>query len=293
MIKKIWMIVNIGLLSLALGLWTLVSLVKGYLGAVAWNVLMLVMGPLGGVLLGINLISLIICLFRKGSLKIPLLGLAMSLFIGLPMISLMGIKPLAYPARIEDACLTLTIHSPFKTDTLIGWGGDDIGENKPHAVWPSERWAYDIVLSPHDHDSKELEDFGIYGLPIYAPVEGQVVAVYDQEDDILPNTEDFLSFEGNYIYLEVKETGTYLLLNHLLKGSVDLKVGDLVQVGDYLGQVGNSGTTSEPHLHIHHQVEHPNDVVFPTLAQGLPLYFYDHEGQAYMPVRGQVLKGQD
>jgi hypothetical protein len=53
---------------------------------------------------------------------------------------------------------------------------------------------------------------------------------------------------------------------------------------------GNSGNTSEPHIHIHHQRQDPND--FPiNFAEGLPLYFRDHDGPA-MPEGGvEVVEG--
>lgn len=85
-----------------------------------------------------------------------------------------------------------------------------------------------------------------------AALDGVVIAAYDEEADITPGSEDVLSMEGNHVYLKVAETGTYLLLNDLKQHSVTVAVGDKVQAGDLLGLVGNSGSTSEPHLHIHH-----------------------------------------
>ena len=57
-----------------------------------------------------------------------------------------------------------------------------------------------------------------------------------------------------------------------------------VKEGDPIGACGNSGNTSEPHIHIHHQRQDPR--VFPlNLAEGLPLYFRNHGGPA-MPEGG-------
>lgn len=42
-----------------------------------------------------------------------------------------------------------------------------------------------------------------------------------------------------------------VLLAHMMNGSVAVKVGQNVEVGQFLGRVGNSGNSSEPHLHIH------------------------------------------
>ncbi|HJX26864.1 MAG TPA: M23 family metallopeptidase [Thermoanaerobaculia bacterium] len=43
----------------------------------------------------------------------------------------------------------------------------------------------------------------------------------------------------------------YIVLAHLKKGSVKVGTGETVTVGQPIGQIGNSGNTSEPHLHIH------------------------------------------
>ncbi|MGG3801651.1 hypothetical protein [Metabacillus fastidiosus] len=48
-------------------------------------------------------------------------------------------------------------------------------------------------------------------------VSGKVIAAYDEEADIVPGSEEFISMEGNYVYIKIDETGTYLLLNHLKK----------------------------------------------------------------------------
>jgi murein DD-endopeptidase MepM/ murein hydrolase activator NlpD len=45
--------------------------------------------------------------------------------------------------------------------------------------------------------------------------------------------------------------GNTVMLAHLSQGSVVLDVGARVAVGDPIGRVGNTGNTSEPHLHIH------------------------------------------
>jgi murein DD-endopeptidase MepM/ murein hydrolase activator NlpD len=111
---------------------------------------------------------------------------------------------------------------------------------------------------------------------------------YDKESDIEPTTEDFLSMEGNHIYIKIDETGTYLLLNHLKKESALVKAGDHVNEGQSIGRVGNSETTSEPHLHIHHQRQDPTKVINPIFAEGLPLYFRDMEGKA-MPEKGSIV----
>ena len=77
----------------------------------------------------------------------------------------------------------------------------------------------------------------------------------------------------NYIFLQVDNSDSYLILAHLKQGSVLVAAGEHVNAGDILGQVGNSGTTSEPHLHIQLQRENPVEMKFPVCAEGLPIRF--------------------
>ena len=91
---------------------------------------------------------------------------------------------------------------------------------------------------------------------------------------------------GNHVVLSL-DGGTFLVLAHLQRGSVQVKAGDTAREGQVLGRCGNSGHTSEPHIHIHHQRQDP--LKYPVnFAEGLPLYFRDHGGPR-MPEGGLVL----
>jgi 6-phosphogluconolactonase (cycloisomerase 2 family) len=140
-------------------------------------------------------------------------------------------------------------------------------------------------MEPYDTGHAELASYGIWNKEVVAPASGMVVAAYDEEEDILPNTEEFKSAEGNHVYIKMDASGTYLLLNHFKKDSLTVRTGDHVNKGEVVGHVGNSGSTSEPHLHIHHQRQDPTKVAFPIFAEGLPLYFEGTDAQP-MPVKG-------
>ncbi|QTD43400.1 M23 family metallopeptidase [Sporosarcina sp. Te-1] len=193
-----------------------------------------------------------------------------------------------YPIDIEHANPAITVKCPFAEETVVAWGGDTIENNLIHVTWPSERWAYDLVMEPYDTGSKNNEDYGIWNKEVYSPVSGSVIAAYDGEKDIEPGTEEFISLEGNHVYIKIDETDTYLLLNHFKEGSVAVKEGDRVSPGTVLGRIGNSGTTSQPHLHIHHQRQDPTKVLHPILAEGLPLYFEGINGKP-MPEKGDFI----
>lgn len=99
--------------------------------------------------------------------------------------------------------------------------------------------------------------------PVYAPLDGTVVACFDGAPDRMrismvrdliallmfpPKAgSPFPAYGGNYVVL--KCGNVYPLLAHLRCGSVLVKVGDRVRAGDKLGEVGNSGSSIQPHLH--------------------------------------------
>ncbi|OJG76919.1 hypothetical protein RV10_GL003166 [Enterococcus pallens] len=228
---------------------------------------------------------LLLMIFRKKSRNLAMcISLLLSILTISPILVTMNKIAIPYPANVNKTKPALTVAFPFEKDTIVGWGGNNMEENIPHAMWASERWAYDLVMEPYEVGTSELSDYGIYDQTVLSPVEGTVVAAKDSEQDIPAGTEEFITSEGNHVYLKVKETGTYILLNHLKKDSVLVNVGDEVTVGQKLGRIGNSGSTSEPHLHIHHQRQNPNDVPYPVLAEGLPLYF-SIDGKSEMPVK--------
>jgi hypothetical protein len=271
--------------------WGSVLLVKGIAGATAWGLAILVLGPLGALLVLVSMVVLIVAAIRRKFDVQGVILLALSCLLALPVMTLLGTVPVAYPATVNDVHPSLTVPSPFKRDVIVGQGGDSVRTNRSHVIWASERWAYDLMAKPYDTGSHRLEDHGIYGMDVYSPVDGTVVAVHDGEPDITPNTDEFTSQEGNYVHIRVKagDTDAYLVMAHLKKGSLTVAVGDSVALGDHVAQVGNSGTTSEPHLHIHLQRQDPLKTLHPVFAEGLPLYFSDGRGGRIMPSTGAVL----
>jgi hypothetical protein len=56
---------------------------------------------------------------------------------------------------------------------------------------------------------------------------------------------------GNHLVIQTPEG--FLWLSHLQRGSLRHRCGDTVRRGDFVGRCGNSGNSSDPHLHIHMQ----------------------------------------
>ncbi|MFT4228466.1 M23 family metallopeptidase [Micropruina sp.] len=108
------------------------------------------------------------------------------------------------------------------------------------------------------------ERFPGFGRPILAPLDGTVVAAYDDAADHaayrgLPSVGYALTQQrraamgwtalaGNHVLIE--RDGTVVALCHLQRGSVQVRPGQRVEVGDVIARCGNSGNSTEPHLHL-------------------------------------------
>ncbi|NPC94707.1 M23 family metallopeptidase [Bacillus sp. WMMC1349] len=251
-------------------------------GPYAWWGLM-VFGIAGVVSFTICFIVILIRIYKKRSIgKHICILLMISLVSAWPGGWFLGIGQIAYPADPHSVKPAVSIRSPFHQPAIIAWGGDTLKDN--YHVWlPAERWAYDIFAKPAVIDSPRLDDYGIYGAEIVAPISGTIVGAYDREKDIAPGADQFKSMLGNYLFIRIEKTGTYLVFAHLKRDSVKVRVGDVVKEGTPIARAGNSGMSSEPHLHIHHQRQNPNQVLL--LAEGLPLFFRDINGPS-MPKGG-------
>lgn len=94
-------------------------------------------------------------------------------------------------------------------------------------------------------------DYVIYGVPVYAPCNGTVLIALDGLPDMQVPQMDREHMAGNHVLLRCKDAD--VLLGHFKPGSISVAIGNRVAVGDHIADVGNSGNTGEPHLHIHAQ----------------------------------------
>lgn len=136
----------------------------------------------------------------------------------------------------------------------VGGGGSDRWINN-HAAYPPQDFAVDILeLSAIGNPvipgkQSGLEKYAIYGNSIYSPCDGEVLVAVDGHEDQIPPNKDINNVAGNYVLIEC--SGVEILLAHMKQGSVKVNAGDNVGEGDEIGAVGNSGNTTQPHLHIH------------------------------------------
>lgn len=123
-----------------------------------------------------------------------------------------------------------------------------------HYRYPSQKYAVDIIalrrplLNRINNNSEiELSDYEIFGDTVYAPVSGKIIKVVDDISDAPHGITG--SVRSNLVAIEYGDV--YILLLHLKEGSIVVSEGQLVTAGKAIAQVGNSGLSSEPHLHMH------------------------------------------
>lgn len=127
-----------------------------------------------------------------------------------------------------------------------------------HADYGGTGYAVDLIAI----DSWGLRTTGImpadparyviFGTPVMAPCAGDVVVAVDGRPDNRVPQVDEGHVAGNHVILRCN--GIEILLAHLRQSTLQVAVGDSVRVGQQVGEVGNSGESSEPHLHIHAQM---------------------------------------
>lgn len=143
---------------------------------------------------------------------------------------------------------------------------------------PTRDWRTLLATEPP-------ERFYGFGLPILAPVGGVVIEIHDGEPDhearrsqpaLIPYAlgqavrlrQGADALAGNRVVLHDRVSGMLVALVHLRAGSLRVGPGDDVVVGQPLAGCGNSGNSTQPHVHV--QVMDDGDL---RLARGVPLEF--------------------
>jgi N-acyl-D-amino-acid deacylase len=149
-----------------------------------------------------------------------------------------------------------------------------------------QRFAIDwLQLMPdgstHTGDPKDNKNYYAYGEEAIAVADGIVSAIKDGIPENVPGPTSravpitLETVGGNHVIVNLGD-GVYAFYAHLQPGSIKVKVGDKVRRGRVLGLVGNSGNSTEPHLHFHLA-----DANSPLASEGLPyaLSTFDVQGR--------------
>lgn len=95
-------------------------------------------------------------------------------------------------------------------------------------------------------------DASIWETPVGAPAAGTVARVRDGVADNPIGVANYAENWGNYVLIHLDQGG-YALLAHLRRNSIGVGPGMRVEIGAYVGLVGNSGRSPVPHLHMQAQ----------------------------------------
>lgn len=109
--------------------------------------------------------------------------------------------------------------------------------------------------------------YAMFGETVYAPCGGAVISVREDRPDMPVPVMDRSYLLGNHIVLACGDA--HVVLAHFRRGGVEVAMAQTVAIGQVLGEVGNSGNTQEPHLHIHAQS--PGTVDQPISGEPLPI----------------------
>lgn len=241
-------------------------------------------------------VGVILLTVLSGMLPAGELGRSVRLVITVVALAVIAISALLVMAgpRLLPVCEPRAVTSPV--------AGRWVGVNSPATKVPShgirlygQAYAIDLVHDPVDTPRPEFgvgsgmppaADYPAFGRPVHAMVDGTVVRIEDRQRDHRARASHaavlYMLLEGairelggprfilgNHVIVRTSD-GVFALVAHLRRGSVAVNVGDRVAAGDLIGACGNSGNSSEPHVHAQLM-----DRRSPWTAQGLPMVFTD------------------
>ncbi|PNZ69682.1 M23 family metallopeptidase [Staphylococcus croceilyticus] len=140
---------------------------------------------------------------------------------------------------------------PIDRKWKVVWGGDTLLTNY-HSNIPSQKYAYDLLIEKENKtytdEGNYNEDYFAYKQNIVAPRSGVVVDIRNSIKDNQPGVMNKKQLLGNYVIMRHGEQ-EYSLIAHFMPNSILVTLGQSVESGDLLGKCGNSGHSSEPHIH--------------------------------------------
>lgn len=179
---------------------------------------------------------------------------------------------------------------PFENEWYINAGGKSLEENHHFTPQRHQRYALDIVKVINGRSYTGVgtrnEDYYCFGQRLNAPGDGVIVAVENNIHDNVPTVLNTDKMLGNYIIID-HQNGEYSFMLHFKKNSIIVAVGDTVVRGQEVGQAGNSGNSTGPHLHYHLQTS-PNLFA----GAGLPMQFLNYSANNVFVQRGEPITGQ-
>lgn len=205
----------------------------------------------------------------------------------------LSVRPYADETKPTPARNTTKLMLPFKDEWTVVWGGDT-KELNYHVSTPAQKNAFDIIITDakgnsYKTDGKTNEDYYAFGKELIAPCDGEIVLVVDGVKDNVPGQMNTFNVGGNMVIIKTANN-EYLVFCHFKHQSIKVKEGQKIKQGELLGLCGNTGNSSEAHLHFH--IQNIEDL---NTATGIKCYFEKltvngDVKQDYSPVKNDKIK---
>jgi murein DD-endopeptidase len=204
------------------------------------------------------------------------------------------------PSAINRSTVVV-ISPPLRGDNWLAANGPSNTSGHRRALIPldgrayiAQRFAIDWVRlftdgKTYEGDPADNKNYRDYGAEIHSVADGIVTEVKDGIPQNVPGVNSravpitLETIGGNHVIVKIGE-GLYAFYAHAQPGSIRVKVGDTVTVGQVLALVGNSGNSTEPHLHF--DICNGSSML---ACEGLPYAFASFEVQG----RGEEWKSAD
>lgn len=233
-----------------------------------------------------------------------------AIFAGLGLLAL-SLLLILLGARVIPDRQPLTVSTPVR--------GRWMGLNSPASAVPShgvrlygQAYAIDLIHAPEGEPRPEFgvgsawrapAEYPAFGRPVLSMVDGTVVTAVGRHRDHRARSGAlslvYMIAEGavreiggprfvigNHLVIRTDD-GVFAVVAHLRKGSLRVRVGDAVRAGDPVGDCGNSGNSSEPHVHAQLM-----DRRSPLTGQGIPMAFADIEVEGERRASGIPANGE-
>ena len=146
----------------------------------------------------------------------------------------------------------IEVYPPFRGKWAVIQGGATPLLNHHYPI-PQQRGALDLMLiqdgAVMPEEALQNTDHYSWNQKLYAPNSGLIAKVVQDFEDIEGFSLDVQNPAGNYIVLQL-DSGHYATLAHLQQGSILVKEGERVKCGQEIARVGNTGNTTQPHIHV-------------------------------------------
>ena len=210
-----------------------------------------------------------------------------------------ALAPAPMPVNTSDPVI---VGAPLRGDNWVAGNGPSNSSEHRRAynigdgiIYFSQRYAIDFVkigangLTFKGDISKNASYYS-YQSAVYSVASGRVIAVRNDIPENTPNSGttavamDKDTASGNYVFVDIGDNH-YALYAHLIPGSIQVKPGDRVAKGQTLGKLGNSGNSSEPHLHFH--ITDGPDIIY---ANGITYGFEDFSLRPSQNIDGSAIQ---